>query len=116
MNTDFLPIIPAVLPLAIAPLCLLIKHRLFCWALTVFAMLTSSAASFVTLRQLGTQSELSYPFGGWDAPVGIEYSIDHLNGVLLFLTGSWYLEPFTSINSFLGKFNRYGINSIKYSG
>ena len=84
MNTEFLPIIPAVLPLAIAPLCLLIKHSLFCWASTVFAMLTSCVTSFFTLRQLGARSELSYPFGGWDAPVGIEYSIDHLNGVLLF--------------------------------
>ena len=41
--------------------------------------------SFFTLGQLDTQNELSYPFGGWNAPVGIEYSIDYLNGVLLFL-------------------------------
>ena len=84
MNTDFLPIIPAVLPLAFAPLCLLIKHRLFCWLLTVVAMFISCTTSFFTLRQLSKQNELTYPFGGWDAPVGIEYSIDHLNGVLLF--------------------------------
>ena len=76
MNTDFLPIIPAVLPLAIAPLCLLIKHSLFCWLLTVAAMFISCITSFFTLGQLSTQNELTYPFGGWDAPVGIEYSID----------------------------------------
>ena len=84
MSTDFFPIIPAVLPLALAPLCLLIKHSLFCWSLTVAAMFISCTASFFTLGQLSTQNELTYPFGGWDAPVGIEYSIDHLNGVLLF--------------------------------
>ncbi len=84
MNPDFLPIIPAVLPLALAPLCLLIKHSLFCWSLTVAAMLISCTTSLFTLGQLSTQNELTYPFGGWDAPVGIEYSIDYLNGVLLF--------------------------------
>ncbi len=84
MNLDFLPIIPAVLPLALAPLCLLIKHSLFCWSLTVAAMIISCASSLFTLGQLSTQNELNYPFGGWDAPVGIEYSIDYLNGVLLF--------------------------------
>ena len=84
MNPDFLPIIPAVLPLALAPLCLLIKHSLFCWSLTVAAMFISCATSLFTLGQLSTQNELTYPFGGWDAPVGIEYSIDYLNGVLLF--------------------------------
>ena len=84
MNIDFLPIIPAVLPLALAPLCLLIKHSVFCWLLTVVTMVISCATSFFTLGQLSTQDELTYPFGGWDAPVGIEYSIDHLNGVLLF--------------------------------
>ena len=84
MNPDFLPIIPAVLPLALAPLCLLIKHSLFCWSLTVTAMFISCASSLFTLGQLSTQNELTYPFGGWDAPVGIEYSIDYLNGVLLF--------------------------------
>ena len=89
MNTDFLPIIPAVLPLAIAPLCLLIKNSLFCWALTVAAMFISCMTSFFTLGQLGTQDELSYPLGGWDAPVGIEYSIDYLNGVLLFFISSF---------------------------
>ncbi len=84
MNLDFLPIIPAVLPLALAPLCLLIKNSLFCWSLTVAAMFISCVSSFFTLVQLNTQNELTYPFGGWDAPVGIEYSIDYLNGVLLF--------------------------------
>ena len=88
MNTDFLPIIPAVLPLAIAPLCLLIKNSLFCWVLTVAAMFTSCVTSFFTLGQLDTQNQLSYPFGGWNAPVGIEYSIDYLNGVLLFFISS----------------------------
>ncbi len=47
-------------------------------------MIISCASSLFTLGQLSTQNELNYPFGGWDAPVGIEYSIDYLNGVLLF--------------------------------
>ena len=88
MNTDFLPIIPVVLPLALAPFCLLIKNSMFCWLLTVVAMLVSCVTSFFTLGQLSTQNELTYPFGGWEAPVGIEYSIDHLNGVLLFFISS----------------------------
>ncbi|MDA9689623.1 proton-conducting transporter membrane subunit [Betaproteobacteria bacterium] len=88
MYPDFLPIIPAVLPLAVAPLCLLIKHNLLCWSLTVAVMLISCVTSFFTLGQLSTHDELTYPFGGWDAPVGIEYSIDHLNGVLLFFISS----------------------------
>ena len=88
MNTDFLPIIPVVLPLAVAPFCLLIKHSMFCWWLTVVVMLVSCTTSFFTLGQLNTQNELTYPFGGWEAPVGIEYSIDHLNGVLLFFISS----------------------------
>ena len=88
MNTDFLPILPVVLPLAVAPLCLLIKQGMFCWSLTVVVMFVSCITSFLILGQLGMQNELTYPFGGWDAPVGIEYSIDHLNGVLLFFTSA----------------------------
>ena len=84
MNIDVFPIIPAVVPLAAAPICLILRHKSVCWILTVFAMLLSCIASYYTLSQLDTQTEYNYPFGGWNAPVGIEYSVDYLNGVLLF--------------------------------
>ena len=64
MNTDFLPIIPVVLPLAVAPFCLLIKHSMFCWWLTVVVMLVSCITSFFTLGQLNTQNEMTYPLEG----------------------------------------------------
>ncbi len=73
-------------------------------------MFTSCMTSFFTLGHLGAQNELSYPFGGWDAPVGIEYSIDYLNGVLLFFISSVGLLLILLYSSSL----RWDLNSSRH--
>ena len=93
-----LPILPIIVPLMAAPLCLLIRQRTLvfgfalggCWA--TFAMVavlfmhvvyadTGDAASPVA-------TVITYELGGWATPWGIEYRIDTLSVfVLLIVSG-----------------------------
>jgi len=46
-------------------------------------MASSLGAAIVTLAQVMKTGPISYRLGGWPPPFGIEYVIDHLNGLVL---------------------------------
>ena len=83
-----LPALQVVAPLLGAPLCSLLGRGDRAWA---FAALTTWAAFAIALAlfaQVLDGGPVSYAFGGWPAPWGIEYRVDLLSGfVLLFVTG-----------------------------
>lgn len=82
--TRHLPVILFLLPLSLA-ICLPligIKHREWCRPLAitiVIAMVLVSIANLVEVFQTGT---IHYDFGGWAAPVGIEWVADGLASVI----------------------------------
>ncbi len=83
MIEQHLPALQVVLPLFLAPVCVLLHRGLLAW----FAALLTSWASFVIacllLGQAMTQGTVSYAMGGWAPPWGIEYRVDVLAGFVL---------------------------------
>jgi len=74
---DALPF-SVLVPLIAAPVCALLPGRVLPWSLAVAAAL---ASALIAMRILPAAmvSPLSYPFGNWPPPVGIEYRVDAAN-------------------------------------
>ena len=83
-----LPALQVAMPLVVAPLCLLVRGGRVAWG---FALTASWAALVIAILLLVLVFEngiISYDFGGWNAPWGIEYRIDLVNAfVLLIVAG-----------------------------
>ena len=83
-----LPALPVVMPLVGAPLCTLLGRGDRAWALATLVTWLSFLAAIVLLARVLDGGPISYVFGNWPAPWGIEYRIDLLSGfVALFVTG-----------------------------
>jgi multicomponent Na+:H+ antiporter subunit D len=82
---DHLPILPIVIPLIAAPLCVLIGSRRLAWPIAFVASVLSFIASYLLLDQVIGGGFLSYWIGGWAPPLGIEYRVDAANAFVLFL-------------------------------
>lgn len=80
-----LPALQIVLPLAGAALCALIDRRGFGWAIATLVSFAMPVISVMLLMQVLTTGPVSYAFGGWEPPYGIEYRVDVVNGFLLVL-------------------------------
>jgi multicomponent Na+:H+ antiporter subunit D len=76
-----LVIIPLLSALLISMLGLI--NRRYCFPLAVLAILGSFAASVVTLIRVIENGMFSYRLGGWPPPFGIEFVVDHFNGLVL---------------------------------
>jgi multicomponent Na+:H+ antiporter subunit D len=60
-----------------------IFNKRTCYPLTVLAMLGTFGACVITMSQIMETGPISYRLGGWPPPFGIEYMVDHLNGLVL---------------------------------
>jgi multicomponent Na+:H+ antiporter subunit D len=58
-------------------------NKRVCHPLTVLAMLGSFVSCVITLQRIMETGPISYRLGGWPPPFGIEYVIDHFNGLVL---------------------------------
>jgi multicomponent Na+:H+ antiporter subunit D len=76
-----LVIIPLLSALLISVLGLF--NRRYCFPVAVLALLGSFAASAITLIRVIENGMFSYRLGGWPPPFGIEYVVDHFNGLVL---------------------------------
>ena len=79
MIAQHFPVLPIVLPLIAAPLCMLLSRSTLVW---LFATLISGLSFIVSLSLLLTtldQGVISYAVGGWPPPWGIEMRIDVAN-------------------------------------
>ena len=78
-----LPALQVVIPLMAAPLCVLLQRESLIWGLALLV----SALCFAIACFLGfsvfTHGLITYAFGGWEPPWGIEYRIDALNALVL---------------------------------
>lgn len=80
---DWMPF-SVLLPLIAAPVCALLPGRILPWLLTLVAVLASAVISALVLP-LAVEAPLSYQFGNWPPPIGIEYRVDAVNGLLALL-------------------------------
>ena len=58
-------------------------NRRICYPIAVLAMAATFGASLMVLLQVLSTGPVSYHLGGWPPPFGIEYVVDHLNGLVL---------------------------------
>lgn len=84
MSLDHLPALQVVLPLLAAPVCFLLgRYRLLSWMITVLVSWICLWISVQLASQALTGEQISYAFGGWAPPWGIEYRVDQLNALVL---------------------------------
>lgn len=80
-----LPVLQVVVPLAVAPLCALLRRGGLAWAVAVAASWAVLVANIALAASLETGGAISYEIGGWPPPWGIEFRIDALNALMLLL-------------------------------
>ncbi|WP_394132364.1 monovalent cation/H+ antiporter subunit D family protein [Shewanella maritima] len=83
MFAQHFPVLPIVLPLIAAPLCILLVRSQLAW---LFATVISALSFFISVDLLLTvldQGVLSYALGGWQPPWGIEIRIDVASALIL---------------------------------
>ena len=88
MIAAHLPALQIVVPLIAAPLCVILHRGACAWMLALLVSWVTLAMSVVLLGQVLGSGPLSYAFGNWAPPWGIEYRVDALNAfVLLIVAG-----------------------------
>jgi multicomponent Na+:H+ antiporter subunit D len=80
-----LPPLAVVVPLASAPLIVLLRRPSLAWAISVAAAWFAFAACLMLAAQVAASGPVSYAMGSWPPPWGIEYRIDALSAFVLVL-------------------------------
>lgn len=88
MISDHLIVLQVVVPLSLAPLCLLLRQACVVWVVSLLASWGCFVISVLLLQQVLGAGEIVYSLGGWAAPWGIEYRLDRLNAFLLLIVTS----------------------------
>jgi multicomponent Na+:H+ antiporter subunit D len=81
--TELMPF-SVLVPLIASLICALLPGRFWPWAVSTAAATTSAVIALMVLPQAMTAS-LSYAFGNWSPPIGIEYRVDGANAFVAFL-------------------------------
>lgn len=76
-----------LVPLIAAAVCALLPGRLWPWLLTFAAAVASAVIAAITLPA-AMDGPLSYAFGNWEPPIGIEYRIDAANAFVALLVSA----------------------------
>ena len=83
MLAQHFPVLPIILPLIAAPLCILLGRSQWAWLFsTLISGLSFCIAVYLLLATLD-QGVLSYAVGGWEPPWGIEIRIDVSSALIL---------------------------------
>jgi multicomponent Na+:H+ antiporter subunit D len=79
------PVLLVIIPLLCAFLVNMVGlfKRNLCFYMAFLGVLGSFSFSVITLQQVMKNGVISYRLGGWPPPFGIEYVIDHFNGLIL---------------------------------
>lgn len=80
-----LPALQVVLLLVAAPICVLLQRSVLTWLVALSASWASAAVSIAIFLKVNQSGVISYAFGGWAPPWGIEYRIDAVNSLVLVL-------------------------------
>lgn len=79
------PILQVVVPLAAAPLCVLLRREALAWWIALATAWIVLVNAVMLLDRVLLLGPITYALGGWAAPLGIVYHIDALNGAVLLL-------------------------------
>lgn len=82
---DHAPALQVVLPLAAAPLIVLVRNRRFAWLATTAVSYLCLLIAIGLFTRVAAQGAISYAIGSWPPPWGIEYRVDALSGFVLVL-------------------------------
>jgi multicomponent Na+:H+ antiporter subunit D len=85
---EHLPALQVVVPLAAAPLIVLLRHPGIAWALAVAASVFAFGASLGLAAEVARSGVISYAMGSWPPPWGIEYRVDALSAFVLVLVSA----------------------------
>lgn len=85
MISEHLPVLQVVLPLSLAPICILLRQHHLVWAVVCIGSWLSFLIASLLLQQVLTHGDIIYAIGGWDPPWGIEYRVDILNAFVLLI-------------------------------
>ena len=79
------PVLIVIIPLLSALLVNMagLINRQYCLPVAILGILGSFATSVITLIRVMENGVISYRLGGWPPPFGIEYVVDHFNGLVL---------------------------------
>lgn len=80
-----LPVLQVIVPLISAPLCLLVRRGQAAWIIAFSASAVSFVVAALLLDRVLQDGIISYYFGGWAAPWGIEYRVDVVNAFVLIM-------------------------------
>ena len=76
-----------LLPLIFSAVVAILPGRFWPWAITLLACLGGAIIAALTLP-VAMQETLSYPFGNWAPPIGIEYRVDAANAFVALLVAA----------------------------
>lgn len=76
-------VLPVILPLLAAPLCVLLRNERGTWLLAAFTAWLGAGLACLLLIWTLEQGPLDYAIGAWQPPWGIEYRLDTLNAFVL---------------------------------
>lgn len=88
MIAEHLPALQVMVPLAAAPLIVLLRHPGVAWALAVAAGVFAFGASLGLAAEVARSGVISYAMGSWPPPWGIEYRVDALSAFVLVLVAA----------------------------
>ncbi len=83
MISAHLPALQVVVPLMAAPICLLLRNGRAAWLLAAVATWATFIVALGLLAQVADQGTISYAFGDWAPPWGIEYRVDLFGALVL---------------------------------
>ncbi len=83
--TRHLPILQVVVPLVLAPVCVLVRSPRAAWAAAALGSLCALVVALLLSISVHGGEPVSYELGDWAPPLGIEYRIDALGAWMLVL-------------------------------
>ena len=88
MIAQHFPVLQVVLPLLMAPVCVLLRRAALAWLAAAAVTWAAFAIAGLLLAEVLAGGPVSYALGGWAAPWGIELRVDAVNAfVLLIVAG-----------------------------
>jgi multicomponent Na+:H+ antiporter subunit D len=82
---EHLPALQVAVPLAAAPVCLLLQRARLAWAFTLGVSWTGFGLALWLLQRVREEGVISYAIGAWAAPVGIEYRVDSAAALMVLI-------------------------------
>ncbi len=90
--TAQLPALIVVIPLLSAPIAVILHDRKLVYAFTYLVMIANLIVALALVNQVMAHGVISYHFGNWAPPIGIEFRIDAFSAlVVMFVTLSGFI-------------------------